>query len=120
MSQTNIQEKGDYMILDNVNPEDLFPTEKKGPAILGKMEYPLNGDVRTYDAAYIATNERLILNVDMDGQFYYRNIRYDEIEDVQLDNHTLTMSFSIGTFPITNLNKNDAEQFISYIETKRT
>ena len=29
MSQTKIQEKGDYMILDNVNPEDLFPTEKK-------------------------------------------------------------------------------------------
>ncbi|SCU22049.1 catalase [Staphylococcus xylosus] len=27
---------------------------------------------------------------------------------------------SNGAFPITNLNKNDAEQFISYIETKRT
>ncbi|HHQ7379461.1 TPA: hypothetical protein ACSU5K_002928, partial [Staphylococcus aureus] len=45
------------MILDNVNPEDLFPTEKKGPAILGKIEYPINGNVKTYDAAYIATNE---------------------------------------------------------------
>lgn len=120
MSQTKIQEKGDYMILDNVNPEDLFPTEKKGPAILGKMEYPINGNVKTYDAAYIATNERLILNVNMDGQFYYRNIRYDELEDVQLDNDTLTMRFSIGTFPITNLNKKDAEPFISYIKTKRT
>ncbi|MDN5638909.1 MAG: hypothetical protein L0G48_12235, partial [Staphylococcus equorum] len=23
------------MILDNVNPSDLFPTEKKGPSVLG-------------------------------------------------------------------------------------
>lgn len=115
MSRTNIKGKGDYMILDNVNPEDLFPTEKKGPAILGEMEYPINGIVKTYNAAYIATNERLILNVDMDGQFYYRNIRYDEIENVQLDDDTLTMRFSIGTFPIKNLNKFDAEKFINYI-----
>jgi len=51
----------------------------------------------------------------MDGQFYYRNIRYDEIENVQLDDDTLTMRFSIGTFPIKNLNKLDAEKFINYI-----
>src|SRR5699024_1534486 len=115
MSRTNIKGKGDYMILDNVNPEDLFTTEIKGPAILGKMEYPINGIVKTYDAAYIATNERLILNVDMDGQFYYRNIRYDEIENVQLDDDTLIMRFSIGIFHIKNLNKLDAEKFINYI-----
>lgn len=107
------------MILDNVNPEDLFPTEKKGPAILGKMEYPINGNVKTYDAAYIATNERLILNVDMDGQFYYRNIRYDEIEDIKLEKDTLIMHFSIGTFPIKNLSKNDAKVFIEYVERKQ-
>ena len=27
------------MILDNVNPDDLFPTEKKGPSVLGIIEY---------------------------------------------------------------------------------
>ena len=27
------------MILDNVNPDDLFPTEKKGPSVLGMIEY---------------------------------------------------------------------------------
>ena len=52
------------------------------------MEYPINGNVKTYDAAYIATNERFILNVNMDGQFYYRNIRYDEIEDIKLERYT--------------------------------
>lgn len=30
------------MILDNVNPDDLFPTEKKGPSVLGMIEYLLN------------------------------------------------------------------------------
>ena len=27
------------MILDNVNTDDLFPTEKKGPSVLGMIEY---------------------------------------------------------------------------------
>ena len=27
------------MILDNVNPDDLFPTEKKGPSVLGCLLY---------------------------------------------------------------------------------
>lgn len=28
------------MILDNVNPNDLFPTEQKGPTLLGDMDSP--------------------------------------------------------------------------------
>ncbi|HLR20338.1 MAG TPA: PH domain-containing protein [Staphylococcus sp.] len=107
------------MILDNVNPDDLFPTEKKGPSVLGKMEYPVQGEVKVYEAAYIATNERLILNVDMDGQFYYRNIRYDEIEDIELKEDALTMRFSIGTFALTDLNKEDAAAFVAYVEPKQ-
>lgn len=31
------------MILDRVNPEDLFPTEKVGPAVLGIIEYEVQG-----------------------------------------------------------------------------
>ena len=63
------------MILDNVNPDDLFPTEKKGPSVLGIIEYNVQGQSE-FEGAFIATNERLIMNVDMNGQFYYRNIRY--------------------------------------------
>lgn len=66
-------EGADKMILDRVNPEDLFPTEKVGPAVLGIIEYEVQGQSE-YEGAYIATNERLIMNVDMNGQFYYRNI----------------------------------------------
>lgn len=32
------------MILDNVNPNDLFPTEKKGPSVLGIIEYKVQGE----------------------------------------------------------------------------
>lgn len=107
------------MILDNINPEDLFPTEKQGPSVLGNMEYPVQGEIKVYEAAYVATNERLILNVDMDGQFYYRNIRYDEIENIELDDNVLTMRFSIGTFSLTDLNKEDAENSVAYVEPKK-
>ena len=31
------------MILDNVNPNDLFPTESKGPSVLGVIEYNVQG-----------------------------------------------------------------------------
>ncbi|HCT9707047.1 TPA: hypothetical protein O0363_002796, partial [Staphylococcus aureus] len=57
------------MILDNVNPNDLFPTEKKGPSVLGIIEYQVQGE-NEFEGAFIATNERLIMNVDMNGQFY--------------------------------------------------
>ncbi|HDK8171924.1 TPA: hypothetical protein PT711_002755, partial [Staphylococcus aureus] len=56
------------MILDNVNPNDLFPTEKKGPSVLGIIEYQVQGK-NEFEGAFIATNERLIMNVDMNGQF---------------------------------------------------
>ena len=65
------------MILDNVNPNDLFPTESKGPSVLGVIEYNVQGQSE-FEGAFIATSERLIMNVDMNGQFYYRNIPYNE------------------------------------------
>ena len=48
------------MILDNVNPNDLFPTEKKGPSVLGIIEYQVQGE-NEFEGAFIATNERLIM-----------------------------------------------------------
>ncbi|MDT3960094.1 PH domain-containing protein [Staphylococcus kloosii] len=104
------------MILDNVNPDDLFPTEKKGPTVLGDIEYNVKGEQRLYKGAYIATNERLILNVDMDGQFYYRNIGYNEIKSISLDGQVINLSFEIGDFPIKNIEKGDVETFASFVQ----
>ena len=53
-------------------------------AISSRYIYSVQGQ-NEFEGAFIATNERLIMNVDMNGQFYYRNIRYDEVNQVDYD-----------------------------------
>ncbi|MCS4486036.1 PH domain-containing protein [Staphylococcus americanisciuri] len=103
------------MILDRVNPEDLFPTEKTGPTVLGKIEYQVNGQ-REFEGAYIATNERLIMNVDMNGQFYYRNIPYNEISSITLEDDVLWIGFEIGNVAMRQINKGDINDFVDYVQ----
>ena len=40
------------MILDNVNPNDLFPTESKGPSVLGVIEYNVQGQSE-FEGAFV-------------------------------------------------------------------
>lgn len=106
------------MILDKVNPNDLFPTESQQVSVLGKMGYPMNGEIKIFEAAYVATNERLILNVDMAGEFYYRNIAYNEIKDLELTDDTLSLTFEIGTFKLTDFKQDKAESFKAYVTSQ--
>lgn len=106
------------MILDKVNPNDLFPTESQQTSVLGKMGYPMNGEIKIFKAAYIATNERLILNVDMAGEFYYRNIAYNEIKAIELTEDTLSLTFEIGTFKLTDFKQDEAESFKAYVTSQ--
>ncbi|PTJ01368.1 hypothetical protein [Staphylococcus simulans] len=106
------------MILDKVNPNDLFPTESQQTSVLGKMGYPMNGEIKIFEAAYIATNERLILNVDMAGEFYYRNIAYNEIKAIELTENTLSLTFEIGTFKLTDFKQDEAESFKAYVTSQ--
>ena len=103
------------MILDNVNPDDLFPTEKKGPSVLGMIEYNVQGQTK-FEGAFIATSERLIMNVDMNGQFYYRNIRYDEINQIHCDGSDIIFEFNIGTVPMREIKTEDVQAFVDYIK----
>ncbi|UXR69310.1 MULTISPECIES: PH domain-containing protein [unclassified Staphylococcus] len=103
------------MILDRVNPEDLFPTEKTGPSVLGKIEYTVNGQ-REFEGAYIATNERLIMNVDMNGQFYYRNIPYNEISSISFEDDTLWMGFEVGKVAMRHIQNEQIDDFINYVQ----
>ncbi|QLK86662.1 PH domain-containing protein [Staphylococcus sp. 17KM0847] len=103
------------MILDRINPEDLFPTEKQGPAVLGKIEYKVN-EQREFEGAYIATNERLIMNVDMNGQFYYRNIPYNEISSVEQIEDTIWMGFEVGKVAMREIQNGDISEFIEYVQ----
>ncbi|UEX90541.1 PH domain-containing protein [Staphylococcus ratti] len=103
------------MILDRVNPEDLFPTEKEGPAVLGIIEYEVQGQSE-YEGAYIATNERLIMNVDMNGQFYYRNIPYEDISSVAYEDGVLWFDFEVGKIAMKEIKSQNVEAFIDYVK----
>lgn len=103
------------MILDRVNPEDLFPTEKEGPAVLGVIEYEIQGQSE-YEGAYIATNERLIMNVDMNGQFYYRNIPYEDISSVAYEDGVLWFGFEVGKIAMKEIKSQNVEAFIDYVK----
>ena len=103
------------MILDRVNPEDLFPTETEGPAVLGTIEYEIQGQ-REYEGAYIATNERLIMNVDMNGQFYYRNIPYEDISSLSYENGVLLFGFEVGKVAMKDIQTADVQPFIDYVQ----
>ncbi|MBG3591774.1 PH domain-containing protein [Staphylococcus aureus] len=103
------------MILDNVNPNDLFPTEKKGPSVLGIIEYQVQGE-NEFEGAFIATNERLIMNVDMNGHFYYRSISYNEIEKIDYDGQTIMFKFNIGNVPMHDIKSANVEMFVEYVK----
>lgn len=105
------------MILDRVNPEDLFPTEKEGPAVLGTIEYEVQGQSE-YEGAYIATNERLIMNVDMNGQFYYRNISYGDITSVSYDAGILWFGFEVGKVAMKDIKNGNVDAFIDYVQAQ--
>ena len=105
------------MILDNVNPDDLFPTESKGPSVLGMIEYNVQGQSE-FEGAFIATSERLIMNVDMNGQFYYRNIPYNEIEAIEFDGKDLVFTFNIGKVPMKQIKTKEIQPFGDYVNAK--
>ncbi|MDU4449787.1 MAG: PH domain-containing protein [Staphylococcus lugdunensis] len=105
------------MILDNINPNDLFPTETKGPSVLGIIEYHVQGQSE-FEGAFIATSERIIMNVDMNGQFYYRNIPYNEIESINMTDDGISFTFNIGKVPMTKIKNGDIQRFVDYVSNK--
>ncbi|MGW7803647.1 PH domain-containing protein [Staphylococcus xylosus] len=105
------------MILDNVNPNDLYPTEKKGPNVLGTIEYSVQGSSE-FEGAFISTSERVILNVDMNGEFYYRSIAYNEIESIDYDGEKINFKFNIGPMPMKDIQKGDVETFVQFVSDK--
>ncbi|MCD8786465.1 hypothetical protein K2V65_09710 [Staphylococcus gallinarum] len=105
------------MILDKVNPNDLYPTEEQGPTVLGTIEYNMHG-TSEFEGAFIATNERLILNVDMNGEFYYRSIAYNEIEKIEAHDDSIQFVFNVGPMPMKELQKGDIQTFVDYVKSQ--
>lgn len=113
-----LTKRGILMILDKVNPNDLYPTEKQGPTVLGTIEYKIHGSSE-FEGAFIATNERVILNADMNGEFYYRSIAYNEIESIEVDGDTIQFVFNVGPMPIKDIQKGDIQTFVEYVKAQK-
>ena len=45
------------------------------------------------------------MNVDMNGQFYYRNIPYNEIEEIHFDGTEYCVYFNIGKVPMKQIKR---------------
>ncbi len=68
--------------------------------------------------AYVATNERLILNVDMDGQFYYRNIQFSEIKGIKTIDNALEITFDYGVFTLEESDADKVKAMSEYLHSK--
>ena len=101
------------MILDNES-QRFVSNRVKRPFRLGVIEYNVQGQSE-FEGAFIATSERLIMNVDMNGQFYYRNIPYNEIEEIHFDGTDIVFTFNIGKVP---MKTKDVKAFVDYVESK--
>lgn len=106
------------MILDRINLDDLFPTEHIETSVLGIMPYQMKDMTKRFEAAYVATNERLILNVDMDGQFYYRNIQFSEIKGIKTIDNALEITFDYGVFTLEESDADKVKAMSEYLHSK--
>lgn len=54
----------------------------------------------------------------MNGQFYYRNIPYNEIEEIHFDGTDIVFTFNIGKVPMKQIKTKDVKAFVDYVESK--
>lgn len=54
----------------------------------------------------------------MNGQFYYRNIPYNEIEEIHFDGADIVFTFNIGKVPMKQIKTKDVKAFVDYVESK--
>lgn len=97
-----------------IDPSDLSSGEKLGPELHGTVHFPV-GDQTEFEGAYITTNERLFMNMDMGAQVYERVVGYNEINNAEVTDEGVTMHFHIGSIPMVSISKGDAEKFVQYI-----
>lgn len=107
------------MNLLNIEQSELYPTEKLGPAIQGTLLYKV-GDQAEFDGAYITTNERMIMNVDMNGEEYKRVFSYQDIVGVYVEKEALFLEFpqGMGKIAMVNFTEGDLESFVEYVSEK--
>lgn len=109
------------MILDLtvIDEYELYPTEKTGPAVQGTLLYKV-GNQTEFEGAYITTTERMIMNVDMNGESYKRVFSYQDIVRAYIEKEALFLEFpeGMGKIAMVNVTKGNGEEFIEFVSSK--
>ncbi|GAB3067915.1 hypothetical protein ACFOU0_00945 [Salinicoccus sesuvii] len=107
------------MSLIDIDASELYPTEKLGPSIEGTIIYKV-GDQTHFKGAYITTNERVVMNVDMNGESYRRFFSYQDILQATIENNTLFIEFpqGMGKVAMIDVVQGDVDAFIEYVNDK--
>src|SRR5699024_7598590 len=98
---------------------ELYPAEKTGPALQGTLLYKVANQT-DFEGAYITTTERMIMNVDMNGESYKRVFSYKDIVKVYMENDALFLEFpeGMGKIAMINVTKGNREEFIEFVSSK--
>ncbi|UBH13251.1 hypothetical protein [Macrococcus armenti] len=99
-----------------ISNEELFPTEKQGPTIEGIVLFKTEAGISELQGAYIATSERLFMNIDMGERVYERVVGMHEIHSTEHKEDELTMTFDIGPITMVNVNEESLNKFVVFIE----
>ncbi|UTH02610.1 hypothetical protein KFV05_01015 [Macrococcoides canis] len=99
-----------------ISTEELFPTEQLGPEIEGTVLFPTPNGMSELRGAYIATSERLFMNIDMGERVYERVVGMHEIHGVESEDDTLTITFDIGPIKMVNLNDKELNVFTDFLQ----
>lgn len=104
------------MELLNLTEADLYPTEKFGPSLTGTLLYKVR-DQNYFQGAYMTTNERMIMNVDMNGEAYTRVFAYTDIIKASVENDALIIEFpdGMGKIAMVDITSGDANEFAQFV-----
>lgn len=107
------------MSLINLTEADLYPTEKFGPSLEGTLLYKVR-DQSYFPGAYMTTNERLFMNVDMNGEAYTRVFSYADIVNATIEEKALFIEFpeGMGKIAMVDIVSGDIEEFAKYVNEK--
>ncbi|MFD2830899.1 hypothetical protein [Corticicoccus populi] len=107
------------MSLLNIEQSELYPTEKLGPGVEGTLLYKV-GEQTEFPGAYITTNERMIMSVDMNGEAYKRVFSYQDIIKVYVEKEALFLEFpeGMGRIAMVNITDGDEAEFVDYVTKK--
>lgn len=107
------------MSLIDVDENELYPTEKIGPAVQGTIIYKV-GEQTQFNGAYITTSERMIMSVDMNGEPYKRAFSYQDIVQALVEGETLFIEFpeGMGKVAMIDVVEGNPKEFADYVNDK--